>query len=251
MPSNVGKALLSGHILCLYQPILNIENKQIYYYETLVRQQNSDGVLIGPMEFLHTIENKRLAAHLTQEVFWQSGKQFSDSNKVFSINLPLIAALDKSTSRMLEAVIRNANFAERIIFEIQSADWIIFQKEAYPFICQLKNLGVRFAIDDFGNGKVSFDLFEHMMVDIIKIDGMFFKHWVDSRWGAGVVELIVEYAQKNHLVTIAEEIDSRLAFENAFQYGIDMVQGFYIQHPMIGSALQVQDKEGDYKHIFL
>ncbi len=247
MPSNVGKALPSDPILCHYQPILSIEDQQVFYYETLVRQQNNDATLTESLDFLHTIENKRLAAHLIQEVFWQSGKQFIDSSKVFSINLPLIAALDKSTLTILEAVIRNSNFAERIIFEIQSIDWVTFQKEAYPFMCQLKNLGVRFAIDDFGNGKVSFELFDKMMADIIKIDGVFFKHCVASRWGAAVVELIVEYAKKNNLVTIAEEIDSRIAFENAFRYGVDMVQGFYIQRPVTGNALQMQERYGDYE----
>lgn len=231
MPSVIGKALLAEEIVCHYQPIIDARREAIVYYETLVRRKDKNGVIISPLDFLHTIENKKLAAHLTQEVFWQSSRRFSLNQEHFSLNLPLIAVSDKSTSMMLESMIRNSNFSERIIFEIQASDWIYFQGVFSIYIHKLKDLGVRFAIDDFGHGKFSFEMLDYLEADIIKIDGMFFKSGTNPVWRSAIVRSIVEYAHKNNMMTIAEEIDSYEAFGNAQSYGVDSMQGFYIQHP--------------------
>jgi len=244
MPSIIGKALLSGEIECHYQPIVNIHQKEILYYETLVRRKNKDGILIGPLDFLHTIEKKKLAAHLTQEVFWQSSKKFSDNQEHFSLNLPLIAVSDKSTSMMLESMIRNSNFSERIIFEIQASEWIYFQEVFSLYIHKLKDLGVRFAIDDFAHGKFSFEMLDYLETDIIKIDGKFFKSGPNLVWKSTIVRSIVEYAHKNNMITIAEEIDSYEAFHNAQSYGVDNMQGFYIQRPASWDTME--NKELDW-----
>lgn len=244
MPSVIGKALLEGEIVCHYQPIIDAEQEKIVYYETLVRRKAKNGTIIGPLDFLHTIENKKLAAHLTQEVFWQSSKNFSDNDKHFSLNLPLIAVSDKSTSMMLESMIRNSSFSERIIFEIQASEWIYFQGVFSLYIHKLKDLGVRFAIDDFGHGKFSFEMLNYLEADIIKIDGMFFKSGTDLVWQSTIVRSIVEYAHKNNMITIAEEIDSYDAFSNAQSYGIDSMQGFYFQHPTPWDTME--NKEIDW-----
>jgi EAL domain-containing protein (putative c-di-GMP-specific phosphodiesterase class I) len=151
---------------------------------------------------------------------------------VFSINLPLAAALNKSTMTMMESLIRNSSNGERIIFEIQGAEWENHPESIRPYIAQLKNLGVRFAIDDFGSGKFSFESISSLFIDIIKIEGMLFKSWVDSHWGSTVVHSIIEYAQNANIITVAKEIDSEKALENALLYGVDMVQGFHIQRPV-------------------
>lgn len=237
----IGKALLEKDVFCEYQPVVTVKEQNLFYHETLVRKQDKEGDRVAPLDFLHTIENTKMAAHLTQEVFWQSCKHFAENIESFSINLPLIAALDKSTSSMLESMIRNSHLGERIIFEIHGSAWMNFQETVHPYVRKLKSLGVRFAVDDFGIGKFSFNIFENMTADIIKIDGMFFKSWVDSRWGSAVVRSIVEYAQKHKLITIAEEVDSTEAFENARSYGVDMIQGFYVRQPFpCGSAERIK-----------
>lgn len=237
MASNIGKALLAGEVFTKYQPIVSADDLSVFYYEALVRYKDQDGLVIGPLNFLHTIEKKKLSAYLTQEVFWQSCKHFSDSNRAFSINLPLNAALDKSTMEMIESVIRNSQNGKRIIFEIQGAEWKNHYEIVRPYITKLKNLDVRFAIDDFGSGKFSFEALNDFSVDIIKIEGMLFKNWVDSRWGSTMVQSIVEYAQKHHIITVAKEIDLEETLENAVSYNVDMVQGFHIQRPMRWSEL--------------
>ena len=66
---------------------------------------------------------------------------------------------------------------------------------------------------------------------------MFFKGMVNAGWGSSVVESIVAYAKSHGLITIAEQIDSAEALDNARTYGIDMVQGHYIQHPLTWSQI--------------
>ncbi len=226
MPSIVGKGLLNGDFSCLYQAVVTCNEQKKFYYEALIRKNNQDSILN-----LNSIHSKKILAHLSQEVFWQTSKRFSDNQEIFAINLPPKAVLDKHTFKMIEAMIRNTEMGERIIFEIIGLDWMEHKKLIQPLISKLKNIGVRFALDGFGTGSLSFDILEQLHIDIIKIDGMLFKNWIEPKWGEMITESVVEYAYKNKLTTIAKEIDSEFAFKKAYSQGVDCVQGFHIHSP--------------------
>jgi EAL domain-containing protein (putative c-di-GMP-specific phosphodiesterase class I) len=226
MPSSIGKGLLNGEFSCHYQAVVAGNNQKIFYYEALVRKKDHDELLN-----FNAIHSKKILAHLSQEVFWQTSKKFSDNKKTFAINLPPKAVLDKHTFKMIEAMIRNTNMGERMILEIVGSDWMEYKKRIKPLIRKLKDIGVRFALDGIGPGVLSFDSIEQLEIDIVKIDGMLFKNWIEPKWGEKIVELVVEHAHKNNLTTIAKEIDSKYAFNRAYSYGVDCVQGFYIHYP--------------------
>lgn len=226
MLSVVGKGLLNGDFSCHYQAVVTNNNQRVFYYEALVRNKDQDELL----DF-NSMQSKKILAHLSQEVFWQTSKKFSESKRTFAINLPPKAVLEKHTFKMIEAMIRNTNMGERIVFEINGSDWMVYKKRVQPLIRKLKDLGVRFALDGIGPGVLSFDILEQLYIDIVKIDGMLFKNWIEPKWGEMIVGLIVEHAYKNKLTTIAKEIDSKYAFNRAYANGVDCVQGFYIHYP--------------------
>ena len=136
MASIVGQALLNGDLFCQYQPVVTIEGQNIFYYETLVRKQNKGGEVVGPLDFLYTIENKKFEAFLTQEVFWQACKEFSNNQERFAINIPPKAMMERSTFMMIESMIRNSNMGERIVFEVRGSDWLDHTDILGPSITQ-------------------------------------------------------------------------------------------------------------------
>lgn len=95
----------------------------------------------------------------------------------------------------------------------------------------MKNLGCKIAIDDFGTGYSNFAYLMRLNVDFIKIDGSIIKN-IDTDKNAKIVtELIVSFAQRQNIETIAEFVHKKEIFNILIDMGIDYSQGYYLGKP--------------------
>ncbi|MEJ2468247.1 MAG: EAL domain-containing protein, partial [Campylobacterales bacterium] len=99
------------------------------------------------------------------------------------------------------------------------------------FIKKMKQLGCRFAIDDFGSGYSNFEHLLHLDIDYIKIDGSLIRNLDSDVNSLLIVEAIVNIAQKRELACIAEYVHNRTVMELVKRLGIRYAQGFYLGEP--------------------
>jgi EAL domain-containing protein (putative c-di-GMP-specific phosphodiesterase class I) len=95
----------------------------------------------------------------------------------------------------------------------------------------LKELGCRFALDDFGSGLSSFAYLKDMPVDFLKIDGMFVRDIVDDPIHLAMVKSINEIGQVMGKRTIAEFVENDEIFYKLKEIGVDYAQGYGIAAP--------------------
>jgi EAL domain-containing protein (putative c-di-GMP-specific phosphodiesterase class I) len=96
------------------------------------------------------------------------------------------------------------------------------------FIVKLKDMGCRFALDDFGAGFSSFYSLKRFAVDYLKIDGSFIKGLPRDRVDQSMVRMVGEVARAAGMETVAEYVHSAAALALLAKYGIDYAQGFFI-----------------------
>ena len=96
---------------------------------------------------------------------------------------------------------------------------------------ELKQLGCRFALDDFGSGMSSFAYLKTLPVDYLKIDGHFIQDISHDPTACAVVESINHIGHVMGLQTIAEFVSDASIREKLQEIGVDYVQGFYISKP--------------------
>lgn len=231
MHSFISNAILAKNIVCEYQAVIHCGHRQSFYYEALARHQRGSekpGKIFGTDA---SITNGKILGHLTQSVFWHTYKTFALREEDFALNIPVNVFLDQSTFHIIDSLIRNMSIGKRLILEIVIEECIEHLAHIAPLIKKLKEYGVRFAVDGFGSGKMVFDYLKLLHIDIIKIDGLFFKHSTEEQWSRMVVGEIVDFARTNGMITIAKEIDSLFAYQKAYQMGLDCMQGFYIHRP--------------------
>ncbi|MFK7830935.1 MAG: EAL domain-containing protein [Congregibacter sp.] len=104
--------------------------------------------------------------------------------------------------------------------------------EARKFMESLKELGCRFALDDFGSGMSSFGYLKNLPVDYIKIDGMFVRDIVEDEVDLIFVKSIIDIAKVMGIETIAEYVESEAIKRVVEDLGTDFGQGYALGKPV-------------------
>jgi len=131
----------------------------------------------------------------------------------------------------------------KICFEITETAAIANLNTAMKFISTLKEIGCRFALDDFGSGLSSFAYLKNFPVDFLKIDGMFVKGIVDDPIDRAMVKSINDIGQVMGMETIAEFVEND-EIENLLKaMGVNYAQGYGIGKPQPLLALLEQSQD--------
>ena len=220
------------------QPILGLRHKCIAGFETLLRMKGEDEDLTYPSQFLKIAEHSKFITEINQIVVQKALKIIGEiqlsykrrlfiginlSGKVFSDDV-LLATIKK------ELDTHGVN-PEDIVFEITENNIVSDMFEMIDFINRLKNLGCRFAIDDFGVGYSSFSCLRELQVDYLKIDGSFIKNLPHDKTNQHLVKAIVEMAHGLGKQTIAEFVECEKTVQLLQKYDVDYAQGYHIGKP--------------------
>jgi len=102
---------------------------------------------------------------------------------------------------------------------------------AKEVILELKDLGCRFALDDFGSGFSSFAYLKNLPVDYLKIDGYFIRDLMDQEVNQAIVASICEISKAMDRETIAEFVEDVAWLGKLRELGVDFAQGYGIGRP--------------------
>jgi len=119
----------------------------------------------------------------------------------------------------------------RLCFELTETAAISNMGRAMEFMAQLRRLGCRFALDDFGSGLSSFSYLKSLPVDFLKIDGSFIRNLPHNASDRAMVSAIQQVARAVGIQTIAEFIENEETIAVLREIGIDYGQGHAIHVP--------------------
>lgn len=209
------------------------------HFETLVRYKDTDGRIVPPGAFLPSAERYNLACQLDQVVIsmlfeWLSTHQdFLTKLSVCSVNLSGRTLSDQVT---LEFIIDQFNLWEipphKICFEITETAAISNLIYANKFIKMLRDNGSLFSLDDFGSGLSSFGYLKNLLVDYLKIDGLFVKNIIEDEIDFAMVRTINEVGHIMNKQTIAEFVENMEILSLLKNTGVDYAQGYAVSKPI-------------------
>lgn len=211
-------------------------------FEALIRLKDRDSKLITPIEFLPTAERFQMISSIDKWVVDAAFKAINTSKakdqvELF-INLSIQTLLEKPFVDYVSVKLEEheVNPAD-IVFEITETGAVSNIDEANTQIKKLNDLGIRFALDDFGSGFASFFHLKHLNVDIVKIDGAFTRNMVENETDRKVIDAINKVAKSMGKKTVLEYVDSAEVISSLKDSDIDYVQGFFLSEP-VGSIAQ-------------
>jgi diguanylate cyclase len=230
-------------LLLHYQPTLDLRTGEISGVEALVRWRHERFGLLYPNDFIPLAERTGLVHALTRAVLEEAiaeKRRLDDAGHdvSMSVNISRFDLLDDELPSFVEDLLaRNGVPSRRLTLEITETTLGEEPDHAARSIEQLRELGVRISIDDFGVGYSSMSQLLELTVDELKIDRSFvFALRTDLRARA-VISAAIMFARALQLTVVAEGIETFPTLHVVQRLGVDVGQGYFISVPITAAKL--------------
>ncbi len=248
MVSQINHAFERGNFRLYRQKIiaLGADSGDEPHYEILVRMLDQAGNLVPPSGFMASAERYNLLSSIERwvisslvEFLYQqhaSGviphEKSAYTNAFYAVNLSGVSINDNSFPDFVRKLLTRFNLPRGLLcFEVTETTAISNLTKAAQLMHELKAMGCRFALDDFGIGMSSFAYLKYLPVDYIKIDGVFIRDMAVDPMDHAIVEAINRIAHILGLKTVAEFVEDETTLERLRTLGVDYAQGYFIAKP--------------------
>jgi diguanylate cyclase (GGDEF)-like protein len=226
-------ALKDNRLKLAYQPIIHAKSRKISHYESLLRMKRQDGSLVTAGYFVPAAEQLGIV-HLIDRFALERVVERLRTHKRLSlaVNVSGTASGDPAWLQDFVDYIRaHSEVSARLIVELTETAALHHFEENARFISQLRELGVRVSIDDFGAGYTSFRNLQMLHVDTVKIDGSYVKNLSESPENQVFVRTLVGLAKNFDIKVVAEWVGSDEDAVLLQNFGVDYFQGFHFGEP--------------------
>jgi diguanylate cyclase (GGDEF)-like protein/PAS domain S-box-containing protein len=236
------KALDENRFVLYAQDIVQISEsaERGTHCEILVRMRDERGNLVMPMSFIPAAERYNLMPAIDRWVIRNAlstlARMRADATgeriDLCTINVSGDSFADEHFLDFVREQLSRFSVPHQCIcFEITETAAIRELDKATHFIKELRAMGCRFSLDDFGAGMSSFAYLKHLPVDFLKIDGVFVKDMAEDPIDRAMVEAINNVGHVMGKQTIAEWVESDRLIDALREMGVDFAQGFGVAKP--------------------
>ncbi len=228
----------SDKLVCYYQPIRDLETKELHHYEALLRIEDGDNIIF-PDKILPDLEDSYLYTYLTKRVIEYNIKKLrEDESMRISINL---SADDLINDSILAILAQNSDLSDRLYIEILENKSIDYNKVELS-LQKLKLFGYKICIDDFGSGYSNLNHLLNLTIDYLKIDGSIIKEIHHDKKAYSLVKTFALFCKQNNIEVIAEFIDNQVVVDILKGFGVKYGQGWYFSKAVPYDELSKEHK---------
>jgi diguanylate cyclase len=227
-------AIENNELVMLYQPIVSAYGDKIVCVEALVRWQHKTHGLLSADSFVGVAEDRGLIVPLGD---WALRRACNDAKRWpglrVAVNVSPIQFRQKDFVASVEKILKETEFdAQRVELELTEGVIISDADLAERSMIELRALGVRMALDDFGSGDSSLIYLRRFAFDKIKIDRSFLESMEMTGESAIIVESIVGLGRALGLTVTAEGIETAEQARFLEALGCHELQGFLYSEPL-------------------
>jgi diguanylate cyclase (GGDEF)-like protein len=241
LQTQLDKALADDEFTLRYQPIVNLDDGRVAGAEALLRWEHPEHGLLTPDMFLPLAVETGAIVPIGRAVLRKACQQFAEWRQLHVDAAPTSIAVNVS-ARQLDSgsLIDDVNDAlgaaglpgSSLILEL-TEDALVGQQESVArMLAELRRIGVRIAIDDFGARYSALGYLLRLPVDLLKADKSFIDGLGTAPESAAVVRTVVELARRLRLETVAEGVETEEQAQALADLGCHLAQGFRFARPL-------------------
>ncbi|HUG15093.1 MAG TPA: EAL domain-containing protein, partial [Thermomicrobiales bacterium] len=216
LENSLRRAIEAEQFTLLYQPQIELDSGRLASFEVLVRWAQPERGIVSPGEFIPLAEETGLILPLGRWVLeaacrqgriWQD--QFPNSAPEIGVNLSVRQFQDPNLVNDVARVLQETGLHPwNLALEITETGLMDGGPANIMLLNELKALGVRLAIDDFGIGYSSLSYLKGFPIDVLKIDRSFVERLDENEQDTAIVQAINSLAHTLGMRVVAEGIET-------------------------------------------
>jgi diguanylate cyclase (GGDEF)-like protein len=233
-------AIERNELYVVYQPIVALKTEDLAGVEALLRWDHPSLGLVPPSIFIPIAEESGDIVAIGDWVLREACTALVRLRDKHDSAHPLSVSVNVSSRQLhgsdfsvrVQAALRETGLpSDRLTLEITETSIMHHPEQAISLLRDLRELGVRISIDDFGTGHSALAYLHDLPVDCLKIDRSFVTRLTTSTNGAPIVRAIVDLARNTGLVVVAEGIETQEQHVALRELGCDYGQGYLLGRP--------------------
>jgi diguanylate cyclase (GGDEF)-like protein len=241
MECDLRGALGRDEFVLYFQPLVNLEHKEISGFEALIRWCHPQRGLLLPNTFIPFAEEIGVILPLGEWVIRQAcaaAATWPDGLDV-AVNLSPVQFGTAGLVDVVKSALATSGLdPARLELEITESTLLKNSETTLATLFELRDLGVRVAMDDFGTGYSSLSYLQSFPFDRIKIDRSFVKDINDGVGSLNIVRAVTAMAQGLGMTTTAEGVETLEQMEAVRAEGCTEMQGFFFSKPLPASEIE-------------
>lgn len=224
----LGALLANRSVRFVYQPIISVRGQQPIAYEALCRPTSPAYRHVGDLLDAAARTGRIVElGKMTRSVAISPLSNLASECRLF-VN---VHPQELESGALLEADSDMHAVANRIVLEITETDQIADYDLARQRINELRKLGYRIALDDFGAGYQGFNSLAMLEPDFVKLDMGIVRGITNDSRAARLVRHIREFCDGEGIRTIAEGVETVEEYRTLLGLGLDLMQGYLFAKP--------------------
>ena len=230
------QALASDGFVLYHQHTISLQDAEGEYSEVLLRMNGPQGEVL-PGFFMPIAEKHGLTPAIDRWVINRAIEMLKSRDgqgiqTTFFVKLTAESMQDATFLPWLEERLKRAPLRQgQLVLEMTESKVVTLLRPAGEFIGRWKQMGGRFALEQFGSGLNSFQLLTHIDADYLKIDRTFMAQLPQHPESQKKIAEICAQAHEMNRLTVAEWVEDATSTSLLFACGVDFVQGNFLQEP--------------------
>lgn len=242
MENGLRLAIEKNEFLLYYQPQVDLKTGKISGFEALIRWRDSERGMIPPLKFIYIAEETGLIVKIGQWVmetacgFIKELNDSTDGRLKISVNISVIQLMQTDFVQKVKTALLNTGLEPSLLeLEITESKLVEALEMNLQKLNELRELGVKLSIDDFGKGFSSLSYLKQLPIDTLKIDKSFVDDIPEN--DNSMIESIIHIGHQRNLRIVAEGVEKLEQMEFLARYKCDTVQGYYYSMPLPGEEI--------------
>ena len=233
------EALDRNELSLAYQPIVDVSTGEICAAEALLRWRQPDGSYVPPEEFVAVAEESGLMIRTGEYALDTACKQLAEWRQSgmplprICVNVAKVQLMSSGFTQSVRRILdKHALQPGDLELEISERGVLSGDYDVITQLHELKSLGVKLSIDDFGTGDSAIAYLKELPVDVLKIDRSYIAGLADDGKEAAIASAMVALGQRLNLAVVAEGVETEAQLAVLNELGCDYFQGFLTTKPL-------------------
>lgn len=232
--SELAKGLAEDGFCLHYQPLFDARTGVLSSAEALLRARSPTLANVGTATLIEIAEKSGQIIPLTEwtmQIVFAAIRELETTPIALNIS-PVYFKQPQFVHNIVDGLLASGTPPELLTIEVTEGVLIADMTAARDAIAQLREIGIRVYLDDFGTCYSSMSYLQHLELDGLKLDKTFLRNLADQKKASRIIKAMVDFGHSLDMQVVMEGVESEWQVRLLQLLNCDLLQGYQLGAPM-------------------